>query len=86
MKDPDTTLREAIDALLKKRDPGKTICPSEAARLAFPDDWRDHMETTRRVATQMRAEGKIEICQRGEPVVTDQFSGPIRLRKITDPR
>jgi Protein of unknown function (DUF3253) len=34
-KDPEGRIREAITELLEKRDPGKTICPSEASRAVF---------------------------------------------------
>ncbi|MEM7696859.1 MAG: DUF3253 domain-containing protein [Verrucomicrobiota bacterium] len=73
-------LRDAICELLKKRSPGKTICPSEAARKAFPEDWRDYMELTREVARDMSEEELIEICQGGEVVDPAEAKGPIRLR------
>ncbi|MDF1657433.1 MAG: DUF3253 domain-containing protein [Verrucomicrobiales bacterium] len=77
----EVTLQETIMTLLEARAPGKTICPSEAARKAFPDEWRDHMETTRQVAIQLVDLGELEICQGGKVIDFQNFSGPIRLRK-----
>ncbi|MGL4400539.1 MAG: DUF3253 domain-containing protein, partial [Luteolibacter sp.] len=49
----DHALEETILSLLAQRAPEVTICPSEAARLQFPDDWREHMEDTRRAARRL---------------------------------
>lgn len=76
-----TALHEAILTLLDQREPGKSICPSEAARLAFPENWRSYMERTRDAAIQLAETNAIEICQGGNPVENFQFKGPIRLRK-----
>ena len=76
----DSALRSAVLKLLSERDPGKTICPSEAARHAFPDGWRDHMEATRQVAISMATEGLIDICQRGRVIdLAREIKGPVRL-------
>ncbi|MEM1442340.1 MAG: DUF3253 domain-containing protein [Verrucomicrobiota bacterium] len=83
MSDPRPELEEMILTLLEARDPGKSICPSEAARKVFPDSWRDYMDETRSVAIELASAGKIEICQGGEPVESFDFRGPIRLRKPT---
>ena len=81
MTDPETQLRETILTLLEQRDPGKTICPSEAARRAFPQDWRAYMALTRRVAVNLAKTGSLEICQGGEAITPSSLHGPIRLRK-----
>lgn len=79
--DEGEKLRDAILDLLNKRGEGKSICPSEAARQAFPEGWRCRMAKCREIARDLAREGKIEICQRGEPVSPDQtLRGPIRLR------
>ena len=73
--------REAILELLAQRDPGKTICPSEAARVLGGDDgYRPLMDLVRSAAADLAAEGRVEVTQRGEPVDLDQAKGPIRLR------
>ena len=61
--------REAILALLAERDPGKTICPSEAARtLAGDGDFRPYMEPVREAAGRLADEGKVEVTQKGRRV------------------
>lgn len=74
-------LERAVLDLLAERDPGKTICPSEAARRVDPDAWREQMEPARDAARRLADEGRIEILQRGETVHPEgPFHGPIRLR------
>ncbi len=78
-------LEDTVTELLLVRGPEKTICPSEVARLLYPENWREHMEEVRAVALKMALEEIIEISQRGR-VKTPPFEGPIRLRfkKIRD--
>ena len=72
---------KAVLDLLAERDPGKTICPSEAARILGGDDgFQDYMEPVRDAARKLVAEGRIEVTQKGEPVDLDTARGPIRLR------
>ena len=73
-------LRAAILELLQRRDPGKTICPSDAARAVAGDRFRPLMQTTRKAAARLVDEGRIEVTQRGEPVDPRAARGPIRLR------
>lgn len=77
----DEALEQAIVELLDARGPGKTICPSEAARAVDPDDWRPLMEPARRAARRLVARGELEIRQRGEVVDPTTAKGPIRLRR-----
>ena len=73
--------QEAIRALLARRDEGKTICPSEAARVLGGDDgFREQMDPVRDAAREMVARGELEVTQRGEVVDLDAARGPIRLR------
>ena len=72
----DADIRRKILALLTEREPGKTICPSDAAR-ALAQDWCPLMDPVRKVA---RAMPEIEITQKGEVVDPDAARGPIRLR------
>jgi hypothetical protein len=80
--DPDIGDAErAILDLLARRDPGKTICPSEAARALGGDDgFRPLMGLVRDAARGLVADGRIEVTQRGEPVDLDRARGAIRLR------
>jgi len=73
----------AMRALLRKRGEGKTICPSEAARIVGGPTWRDHMERTRSVARKLVEDQWLEIVQQGK-VVVEPTKGPIRLRRRTN--
>ncbi|BBZ20669.1 DUF3253 domain-containing protein [Mycolicibacterium gadium] len=74
-------LREAILRLACERAPGKTICPSDAARAVGGDDWRDLMEAARDIARDLARAGDVEIMQRGEVIDPEaQWRGPIRIR------
>ena len=73
--------RRAILELLAQRDAGKTICPSEAARLVGGVEYRAAMPAVRDAARDLVAEGEIEVTQRGEVVALDAARGPIRLRR-----
>jgi len=66
--------------LLRDRGPQKSACPSEIARLLFPDDWRSHMERVRRVAAEKARQGSIEFTQKGKVISPETVRGPIRLR------
>ena len=57
-------LEFAIQKLLESRKPDASICPSEAAREVFGDDWRKRMPDVRKVANYMAKLGQIEICQK----------------------
>jgi hypothetical protein len=77
----ETQLRGAILELLGRRGPGKTICPSDAAREVAGDDFRGLMDATRAAAAELVAAGEIEVTQRGRVVDIGQARGPIRLRR-----
>jgi hypothetical protein len=73
----------AILDLLARRDPGKTICPSDAARaLAGDDGFRPLMPLVRDAARDLVAAGRIEVTQSGQPVDLDTARGAIRLRAL----
>jgi uncharacterized protein DUF3253 len=78
--DLDVALETAIMELLSHRGPGKTICPSEAARLVDPSGWEELMEKTRDAARRLVAQGEIVITQGGTIVEPAQVKGPIRLQ------
>ena len=80
-KDLRARLREEILTLTEARGPGKSICPTEAARAVRPEDWNRLMTETRRVAIQMAESGEIEILRKGKPVAPDEVRGVIRLRR-----
>jgi hypothetical protein len=74
-------LRAAILELLERRGPGKTICPSDAARAVAAADFRPLMDTARAAAAELATEGEIEVTQRGEVIDIAQSRGPVRLRR-----
>lgn len=71
--------RKAILALLKQRQGGETICPSEVLPQEQKND-QVMMEHVRRSARLLAADDLIEITQKGRPVDPLDFRGPIRLR------
>lgn len=73
--------RRAILVLLAERDPGKTICPSDAARaLAGDKGFRPLMDLVRDAAGDLVETGRIEVTQRGRVIELERAKGPVRLR------
>ena len=78
----DGGLERVILDLLDQRAEGATICPSDAARAADPDDWRPLMDPVRAAASRLVEEGAVEITQRGQVVDLASVRGPIRIRRV----
>lgn len=74
-------LAAAMRALLRHREPEKSICPSDAARVVAGTDWRSGMDVSRDVAFGLADESMIEVRQRGEKVDGRTAKGPIRLAR-----
>lgn len=74
-------LAAAMRTLLRHRDPGATICPSDAARVVGGEGWRTAMEPARDVARELAGTGILEVRQRGRPVELEDVKGPIRLAR-----
>jgi|GEM_PF-480483 len=72
-------LGATIRCLLRRRGDGKTICPSEAARVVGGAEWRPLMARTREVAWQLERDGVLIVTQRGDRVERSA-RGPIRLQ------
>lgn len=71
----------AVRTLLRHRDEGRTICPSDAARAVGGERWRSLLPTARAVARELAAAGEVEVTQRGEVLdPTAAWTGPVRLR------
>jgi len=85
-KDPDKltpvdfALETAIKELLRERGPGKTICPSEAARRVSPDHWQSLMVQARSAAQRLASRELIVVTQRGRHVEPSLAKGAIRLK------
>lgn len=63
----------------------KSTCPSEIARMLFPDDWRGHMRRVLAVAIDLHKRGDIVITQRGVPVDVEHIKGPVRFTMGENP-
>lgn len=77
-------LETAIFALLAERGPGKTICPSEAARAVGGEEWRRLMGQARATAVGLARQGRLVITRHGKAADPDSFKGVYRLR-LPDP-
>lgn len=74
--------------LARARGTGKSICPSEAARViagqVSAESWQKFLTPVRQAAVALAREGKIEILRKGKPVTPDGVRGVIRLRIAPD--
>jgi hypothetical protein len=84
IKPVDRELEAALCELLEARGNGKTICPSEAAKVVGGTEsegaWRNLMEPARMAARRLVASGDVEIIQQGRVVDPSTARGPIRIR------
>lgn len=78
----DEALERAILDLLGSRAASATICPSDAARVVDPENWRDLMEPARQAARRLVARDEVEITQGGRVVDPSTAKGPIRIRAV----
>jgi hypothetical protein len=76
----DAQIEATILGLLARRGPGKTICPSDAARALDDANFRPLMAPVRRVARSLVERGELEVTQSGRVVDIDTARGAIRLR------
>jgi len=76
-------LEAAILGLLVERGCGKTICPSEAAKLVggaeARRDWEGLMEPAREAARRLVKAGRIVVTQHGRVVDAEKATGAVRL-------
>ncbi|WP_260703459.1 DUF3253 domain-containing protein [Edaphobacter flagellatus] len=82
--EPTAELEAAILSLLAERGAGKTICPSEAAKLVGGNvsrhDWESLMEPARDAARRLAKQGRIVVKQKDRIVDPRITQGPIRLQ------
>jgi hypothetical protein len=76
-------LASLIIELLDGRAVHATICPSEVARAADSDGWRDLMDPVRQAASRLVEQREVVITQGGEVVDPASARGPIRIRRAT---
>jgi hypothetical protein len=75
-------ISEKILAVATLRGPDKSTCPSEIARMLFPDDWRSSMSDVVNIAIDLHLQGKVVITQKGIPIDVTHIKGPIRIKII----
>lgn len=78
----DADLERAVLTLLQSRHRDATICPSEAARVVDPENWRTLMEPARAAARRLVDQGLVQITQHGRPVDPSTARGPVRVRLV----
>lgn len=77
-----TDILQTILSIAAQRGPDKSTCPSEIARMLFPEDWRKHMKNVVGAAIDLHKKGKVVITQKGIPIDVNQIKGPIRIKII----
>jgi hypothetical protein len=70
----------ALFALLRSRDIGKSICPSDVARIVGGRQWRAILPIVRDRAVKMSERGELEILRRKRVVKTNPTQGVLRYR------
>ena len=73
------TAEEAILTLLRQRGAGKTICPSEAARMIAgrDGDWRANMVSVHKAVDELLERGRVVLSWKDEPL--RDRAGPYRI-------
>lgn len=78
---------QAILETLKSCDPGKSICPTQAARALAgnpaDESWRRSLAPVRLAAQRLARAGQIEILRKGKPIDPEVLHGVIRLRMVS---
>lgn len=70
----------AIRALLRSRQPGRSICPSDIARIVGGTTWRPLLPAVRQRAVKMAERGELQILRRGRVVRQHLTEGVLRYR------
>ena len=70
----------AIRALLRSRQAGATICPSEPARIVDGESWRGLLATVRERAVALARAGQLVIMRNRQPASGDLTKGVLRYR------
>ncbi len=79
--DGPAELERVILRLLSQRAPEGSICPSDAARAARPDSWRELMDDVRAAAGRLAAQGHVDVTQGDRVVDIASARGPVRIRR-----
>jgi len=78
--EPQTDILTTILSVATQRGTDKSTCPSEIARMLFPNDWRNHMKEVVDVAIDLHTQGVVVITQKGIPIDVNHIKGPIRIK------
>lgn len=78
--DVERRAEAAARALLSGRDPDKSLCPSEVARVVDGERWRRRLPEVRERLWRLHDEGRLSIRQGGETVERG-VRGPIRVAR-----
>ncbi|GAA3957170.1 hypothetical protein GCM10022246_08760 [Pedobacter ginsengiterrae] len=79
---PSLDIQAAILRIATQRGSQKSTCPSEIARMLFPNDWRNHMKDVVNEAIQLHHDGRVLITQKSKPVDIDHIKGPVRIKLL----
>ena len=79
-------VEQIILSLLNDRGPGKSICPSDAARCCaantgHPAEWRQYLQPVRDAAARLASAGALIVTQGDHAIDIASAKGPIRFRK-----
>lgn len=72
-------LTSVLFSLLEERAAPKTFCPSEVARRASPENWRDHMPAMRELSGRLASFGGVAVTQGGKSIDPRSVNGPFRV-------
>ena len=78
-------IEAAVRALLRSRQPGRSICPSDVARIVGGSTWRKLLPVVRDRAVWMTERGELEILRRGRVVKRNPTEGVLRYRSVGKP-
>jgi hypothetical protein len=73
-------IEAAVRALLHSRQPDRSICPSDVARIVGGATWRTVLPVVRDRAVRMMERGEVQILRRGRNVTTNPTAGVLRYR------
>lgn len=77
------TIEDLVLRLARERGPGKTICPTEAAKAAAgqrgEDNWQGRLPAVKAAAVRLAKRGGVSIYRKGKPVDPEDFRGVYRI-------
>jgi hypothetical protein len=73
-------IEAALMTLLRSRHPGRSICPSDIARIVGGKAWRTLLPLVRDRAVKFSEQGQLEILRGGRVVKTKLTEGVLRYR------